>query len=212
MVAPSVTWLPGPVVRVADHDVAGNPGHDEIVPLSAPLSEILSAEFDGALLSLGVAPDVLLLAALGRAVERTLGAGSIAVDITDGAFAGGTAALRCASVHDTDATAALVEAEGSLTLSAAPSATAAAEAEVALSPTGTAPVELSATRALQLCVSRRDELVQLDWWYDTRRFNSYTVEELAEQFALALVELTSEAAAPLHGAVIATATSFAHAG
>ena len=38
-----------------------------------------------------------------------------------------------------------------------------------------------------------DGLVQLDWWYDTRSFDSYTVEELAEQFPLALIELTSEA-------------------
>ena len=40
---------------------------------------------------------------------------------------------------------------------------------------------------------RTDGLVQLDWWYDTRSFEPYTVEELAEQFPLALIELTSEA-------------------
>ncbi|MDF2823758.1 MAG: hypothetical protein K0R68_1166 [Mycobacterium sp.] len=211
MVAPSVTWLPGPVVRVADHDVAGTPGHHEIVPLSAPLSDVVSAEFDGAVAGLGVAPDALLLAALGRAIERTLGAGYVAVDITDGKFAGATVALRCVSARDTDANEVLLEAESLLGLSGVQAATALTDVEVALSPTGTAPVALDATRALQLCVSRRDELVQLDWWYDIRRFNSYTVEELAEQFALALVELTSEAAAPLHGTVVA-ATSWAHTG
>ena len=42
---------------------------------------------------------------------------------------------------------------------------------------------------------RADGLVQLDWWYDTRSFDAYTVEELAEQFPLALIEMTSEAPA-----------------
>jgi hypothetical protein len=198
MVAPSVTWLSGPVVRVADHDAAGAPGHHEIAPLSAPLSAVLSAEFDGALASLGVAADALLLAAFGRAVERTVGAGFVAVDIVDGKFAGATVALRCVAARDTDANEILLEAESLLGLSGVQAAAPLADAEVALSPSGTAAVELSATRALQLSTSRRDELVQLDWWYDSRRFDSYTVEELSEQFALALIELTSEAAAPLH--------------
>ncbi len=66
MVAPSIAWQPGQIARVTDHLVAGAPGLNDIVPLSAPLSEILSAEFDGAIESLGVAPDALLLATLGR--------------------------------------------------------------------------------------------------------------------------------------------------
>src|SRR4051794_3369293 len=32
-----------------------------------------------------------------------------------------------------------------------------------------------------------------DWWYDTRSFDAYTVEELTEQLPIALIELTSEA-------------------
>ncbi len=46
---------------------------------------------------------------------------------------------------------------------------------------------------LELRAYRADDLVQLDWWYDTRSFDPYTVEELAEQLPLALIELTSEA-------------------
>ena len=42
-----------------------------------------------------------------------------------------------------------------------------------------------------------DDLVQLDWWYDTRSFDRHTVEELAEQLPLALIELTSEAIPPV---------------
>jgi hypothetical protein len=33
----------------------------------------------------------------------------------------------------------------------------------------------------------------MDWWYDARRLDAATVEELTEQFPLALIELTSEA-------------------
>jgi hypothetical protein len=211
MVAPSVTWLPGPVVRVADHDAVGAPGNDQIVPFSAPLSEVLSGEFDGAVAGLGVAPDALLLATLGRAVERTLGGGFVAVDITDGKFAGATIALRCASARDTDANEVLLEVESLLGLSGVQAGAALSDAVVAFSPTGSAPVELSAKRALQLCASRRGDIVQLDWWYDARRFNSYTVEELAEQFSLALIELTSEAAAPLHGTDLNSGANWIHA-
>ena len=56
----------------------------------------------------------------------------------------------------------------------------------------------AATRAhlghvLELRVHRVGDVVALDWWFDTRSFESYTVQELTEQFSLALIELTSEA-------------------
>jgi phthiocerol/phenolphthiocerol synthesis type-I polyketide synthase E len=47
--------------------------------------------------------------------------------------------------------------------------------------------------ALQLRAYRTGDVLQLDWWYDSRRLDRVTVEELAEQFPLALIELTSEA-------------------
>lgn len=199
MVAPTVTLLPGPVVRVADHDAAGTPGEDQIVLLSAPLSDVLTDEFDGALTSLRIPADVLLLAALGRAVERTLGAGAVTVDIVDGTFAGSAVALRCASARDAHATVMLLEADRVLALSSVQAADSAPEAEISLSPAGTARVELDADRALHLSARRLGGVLYLDWSYDGRRFDSYTVAELAEQFPLALIELTSEAIGPLHG-------------
>jgi hypothetical protein len=72
------------------------------------------------------------------------------------------------------------------------------EAEICISRAGTA-ADLSTDRALQLSAYRRDGILHLDWWYDNRRFDDYTVAELAEQFPLALIELTSEAVGPLHG-------------
>lgn len=210
MVAPSVTRLPGPVVRVADHDAAGAPGHDEIMRFAAPLNDVLTAEFDGAVTSLRIAADVLLLAALGRAIERTLGAGLVAVGIGDGNFAGSTVTLRCASAREIHATAALLEADRTLALGSADDG-AVPTAEIMLSPAGTAPVELDSDRALQLSAYRHDGVLHLDWCFDCRRFDTYTVVELAEQFKLALVELASEAGEPLHGSDTA-ATGWAFAG
>lgn len=212
MVAPTVASLSGPMVQVADHDGAGAPGSAEIVQLSAPLSVVLSDEFEGALASLKVTAEVLLLAALGRAVERTLGAGVVSVDIADGAHAGTVVTLRCASARDIDATATLLEAGRALILSSAHGAESLPEAVVSLSAAGTSPVDLTAVRALRLSACRRGGVLQLDWWYDSRRFDRYTVEELAEQFPLALIELTSEAVAPSDGSDHTQAGDWAFAG
>ena len=211
MVAPSVTWLPGPVVRVADHAAAGAPGHHEIVRLSAPLGQLLTEEFDGALISLRIAADVLLLAALGRAVERTFGECIIAVDMADGVFAGRQAILRCVSARDTHATATLMDADRILALSAVRAGDNGSEAEICLSRVDTA-AHLNADRALQLSVHRQDGVLRLDWWYDSRRFDEYTVVELAEQYPLTLIELTSEAIGPLHGNDNSPAADWAFAG
>jgi phthiocerol/phenolphthiocerol synthesis type-I polyketide synthase E len=54
--------------------------------------------------------------------------------------------------------------------------------------------------ALELRAYRADGLLQLDWWYDTRRIERSTTEELSEQFPLALIELTSEAIPPIDDA------------
>jgi len=211
MVAPSVTWQPGPVVRVADHDAAGSPGEDQIVHLSTPLSDVLTDEFDGALTSLQITEDVLLLAALGRAVERTLGSGAITVDIVDGTFAGSAVALRCASANDTQATAMLLEVDRLLALSSGHGNVNAPEAEIALSPAGTSRVGLDAYRSLHVSARRLGGVLHLDWSYDSRRFDSYTIVELAEQFPLALIELASEAVGPLHSSDT-PATGWAFAG
>ena len=128
---------------MADHDVVGTPRREEFAQISAPLSSVLSDEFDGAVASLQITADVLLLAALGRAVERTLGAGIISVDIADGPYRGGLVALRCASARDTDATATLLEADRALTLGSLQGVEALPDAEVSLYPAGTAPVDLT---------------------------------------------------------------------
>ncbi len=74
--------------------------------------------------------------------------------------------------------------------STAPKLAALPPSEIYFSYLGTEP---GLRHALELRAYRADGLVQLDWWYDTRSFDAYTVEELVEQLPLALIELTSEA-------------------
>ena len=85
------------------------------------------------------------------------------------------------------------------------------EAEICLSRAGAA-AQLSADRALQLSAHRQDGVLCLEWWYDSRRFDEYSVVELAEQFPLSLIELTSEAVGPLHGHDNSPAADWAFAG
>jgi hypothetical protein len=59
---------------------------------------------------------------------------------------------------------------------------------------------------LELYAYRRGGVLVLDWWYDAPSFERHTIQELSEQLPYALIELTSEAAAPvLAGAELAMA-------
>ena len=78
---------------------------------------------------------------------------------------------------------------------AAPKLAAQPPSEIYFSYLGTEP---GLRHSLELRAYRADDLVQLDWWYDTRSFDRQTIEELAEQLPLALIELTSEAMPPAH--------------
>jgi hypothetical protein len=57
----------------------------------------------------------------------------------------------------------------------------------------TAPARPHLGHVLELRAYRIGTVIALDWWFDTRSFDPYTVRELSEQFPLALIELTSEA-------------------
>jgi hypothetical protein len=90
-------------------------------------------------------------------------------------------------------------------LSAAPAHSVSLPSEIFLNYIGTMPAGTSPMYetppglgyALELRVYRTDGQLHLDWWYDTTRFDEYTIEELMEQFPLALFEMTSDAAAPV---------------
>jgi hypothetical protein len=104
--------------------------------------------------------------------------------------------LSCTSAGLATATESLGAVHRSLSAGpSAPKIAAAPPSEIFFSYLGTEP---GLRHALELRAYRADDLVQLDWWYDTRSFDPYTIEELAEQLPLALIELTSEASPVPH--------------
>jgi len=196
-----------PTLRVVDHDIAdgASPVLDKVSMLP---SDEVTAEVDGATEWLGVATDEILLAALGRAIARTIGDGVVAVDVTgDRRWLLHAIPLLCATAQQAAPTELLGHVHRMLDgTPARPSDLFANHpAEVFLNyigtmPDGTTPMYETPPGlgyALELRVYRTDGLLHLDWWYDTARFDRYTIEELMEQFPLALFEMTSDAAAPV---------------
>jgi hypothetical protein len=199
----SVDHLALPTLRVVDHDIA-----EETSPvlekLSMTPSDEVTAEVDGATEWLGLAADEILLAALGRAIARTIGDGIVAVDVTgERRWVLHAIPLMCATAQQASAT----EMIGNVhrMFDAAPPHAAALQPEILLNyigtlPDGTTPMYETPPGlgyALELRVYRTDGLLHLDWWYDTKRFDAYTVEELTEQFPFALFDITSDAATPV---------------
>ena len=183
-------------LRIADHDATGAPAAADMSRLSAPLSSVLTQELDGSRQALGLDIEVYLIAALGRAIERTFGSGMALVDVS---LAHRPAALRqlaldCVSAGEVDATAMLRSVNRTYT-EARTAAPAWDPAEVLVSCVAVAvrDTQPAMGHALELHAYRQDGVLQIDWWYDSRRFDPYTVEELTEQFPLVLIELCSEA-------------------
>jgi hypothetical protein len=192
-----------PTLRVVDHDIA-NGTSPVLHKIAVAPSEEVTAEVDGATEWLGVAADEILLAALGRAVARTIGDGVVAVDVTgERRWLLHAIPLLCATAQQLGPTEMLRNVHRSL--GAAPAHGTSLPSEIFLNyigtlPDGTSPMYETPPGlgyALELRVYRTDGLLHLDWWYDTTRFDRYTVEELTEQFPLALFEMTSDAAAPV---------------
>jgi hypothetical protein len=192
-----------PTLRVVDHDIAD--GSSPVLhKLSTPPSDEVTAEVDGATDWLGVAADEILLAALGRTIARTIGDGVVAVDVTgERRWLLHAIPLLCASAQQASPTEMLRDVHRMLTVRPAPSAPLSSEIflnYIGTMPDGTTPMYETPPGlgyALELRVYRTEGLLHLDWWYDTNRFDRYTVEELTEQFPLALFEMTSDAAAPV---------------
>jgi hypothetical protein len=137
----------------------------------------------------------ILLAALGRTIGRTRGEGTVTVDVTGGQrWLSHPVSLTCAAGPRSGPTEMLQGARAAL--AGAPGRES-AQAELLLNVAVAPLVDAPAGRALELRVQRVDGLLQVDWWYDAARFDAYSVEEMAEQFPLALIEITSDAAAPL---------------
>ena len=192
-----------PTLRIVDHDIAEGTSPD-LNKLSMLPSEEVTAEVDGATEWLGVAADEILLAALGRAIARTVGDGVVAVDVTgEHRWLLYAIPLLCATSQQASAT----EMLGTVhrMLSAVSAHATSLPSEVLVNYIGTLPAGSTPMYetppglgyALELRVYRGDGLLHLDWWYDATRFDRYTIEEIMEQFPLALFEMTSDAAAPV---------------
>lgn len=191
MVAP-VTY-PSSNVRVVDDEILGRPRPEDLVRVSAPLSRELTAELDGAVEFSGFDVEEILLAALGRAIARTIGIGVVTVS---GLTAVQPIRLCCADERDMAANALLVDVREALTparqLTTSP-------ADVVFSYLGLppdpslGPLQVTDGPALGVLGYRADGELQMDWWYDERRLDRCTVEELTGQFRLGLIGLTSEA-------------------
>ena len=174
--------------------------------LSTADTEELTAELDGATEWLGVASDEILLAALARTIARTLGEGVVPVDVaSEGRCLLDAVPLVCATAQQAGATEVLRGVHR--TLAAASERAAGGMSEVYFNylgevPDDSVPVPVQETppepgsRVGGAGVSHRGP-VHVDWWYDTSRFEAYTVEELTEQFPLSLIEMTSDALPPL---------------
>ena len=191
------------MLRVVDHDIADG-ASPLLDTLFIPPSDEVTAEVDGATEWLGLAADEILLAALGRTIARTIGDGVVAVDVTgERRWLLHAIPLLCATAQQASATEMLGNVHRML--SAVPAHAASLPSEIFLNyvgtlPKGTTPMYETPPGlgyALELRVYRTDGLLHLDWWYDTTRFDRYTVEELTEQFPFALFEMTSDAGAPV---------------
>ncbi|MDT5292219.1 MAG: hypothetical protein QOF88_7108 [Mycobacterium sp.] len=201
-------------LQIADYDVAGRPEDGDVAVFSAELSEVLTQELDGASAALGVSADDILLAALGRAIERTIGEGVAAVDLLGHGRTMHPMKLSCVGPQRMDATKMLagvhhMTAAVSLrrTVHGVPDDPHAQPLSDILFAYDTCEAERAGLgHLLELYAYRRGGVLVLDWWYDAPSFERYTIQELSEQLPYALIELTSEAAAPfLAGAELAMA-------
>ncbi len=184
MAADSTSWF-------TDYTAVGQPQQAELARVSTRLPSILIAELAAAQIDTSASASEILIAALGRALARTLGSGQLLVDVhADGVFRHGLS-MQC--VAEREVTAADLLAAVQPRDDAPPNAAGAAELLFSYRGAVTAD-EPEGSYLLTLHVrpgSDGTDLLQLDWWYDTRSFDVCTIEELADQFPLALIELTS---------------------
>ncbi len=198
-------------LQMTDYDTVSRPEADDVAVLSAPLSDVLTQELDGASVALGVTAEDVLLAALGRAIERTIGEGAVAVDVPGHGRSMHPVQLSCVGPRRAHATELLAGVHHSAVsrrriVHGVPDDPHAQPLSDILFAYGDAePAQLG--HVLELRAHRRGGVVVLDWWYDTRSFEPYTIEELAEQLPFTLIELTSEATAP---ALAAAELAMAH--
>jgi hypothetical protein len=191
MVAPILAVTPSATSWFLDHWAPTPPRSADMATLSSSLGSVLRAELVGAQRETGAGAAQILLAALARAVARTVGGGVLTVDVEAGESTAHGVALPCAPEREVsafDLLAAIPRALAAGTAAPAPT-----DVYFAHGPATTAEYRHRLEVHTRLDAELADTIF-VDWWYDTRSFDAATVDELAEQFPLALIELTSEGA------------------
>ncbi len=186
----SVSVLPhayGASSWIADYGTAGPPVVADLASVSSSLDEVLSAEVHEAQIAMGCTAEELLLAALGRTVARTIGEGVLVVDVVTGPERAGyrRVGVPCMSHRGLSGHELLAAARPVVDNGDHP------PADIAFA-YGEGPRAGQCEHPLSLHI-RRDSAatMSLDWRFDSRGFDECTVQELAEQFPLALIEVTS---------------------
>lgn len=186
----SVSVLPdayGTGSWIADYATVGPPAVSDMATVSGALDDVLSAELDGAQTAMGCTAEDLLLAALGRAVARAIGDGVLTVDVVSGPERAGyrRVGVPCVSHRGLSGPELLAVARPGADNGEHP----AADMSFAY---GEGPRAGQSDHPLVLHIHRDTETtMRLLWRFDSRRFDHCTVDELAEQFPLALIEVTS---------------------
>lgn len=186
----SVSVLPevsGTSSWITDYATAGPPVAADMATVSSSLDDVLSAELHEATLAIGCTAEELLLAALGRTVARTIGDGLLIVDVVSGPERAGyrRVGVSCVSHRGLSGPelfdAARQEVDGGDRSSA--------HLGFAY---GEGPRAGQCTHPLSLHIAHDSAAsTRLDWRFDRRGFDHCTVRELADQFPLALIEVTS---------------------
>ena len=191
MIAPLLINLSNNV-RVIDTDIAGQPQLADLVKLSNPLPSVLLVELDEAVSTTGLGVEEFLLAALGRAIARTFGVGVVKVN---GLTAVHPIQICCASYREVSADHLLADIKRTLSVDPGSDGSAAdlVFSYLAMRPDASfGPLQAADGAALGVLTYRADDVLHIDWWYDSRRLNAATTDELANQFFLGLIEVTSE--------------------
>lgn len=186
----SVSVLPdayGTGSWIADYGTAGPPVASDMATVSSSLDDVLSAELSGAQVAMGCTAEELLLAALGRTVARTIGEGMLTIDVVSGPERAGFRRVGVSCVRHRGLSG------PELLAAARPSPGSADHPSADMSfAYGDGPRAGQSDHALALHIhDDTATTTRLDWLFDSRRFEHGTVHELAEQFPLALIEVTS---------------------
>ncbi|MFV8052217.1 hypothetical protein [Mycobacterium sp. 48b] len=186
----SVSVLPdayGTGSWIADYATVGPPAASDMAMVAGELDDVLYEELHGARVALGCTAEELLLAALARTVARTIGEGVLTVDVVSGPERAGyrRVGVPCVSHRGLSGPELLAAARPGVDTGDHP----AADMSFAY---GDGPRAGQSDHPLALHVhSDTETTMRLVWRFDSRRFDRCTVDELAEQFPLALIEVTS---------------------